>query len=291
MPRFVTGQRAFVVMAMLMAMSAGLLSMGQSAPAPAPASAPSKPKPTPEQQAILDRDKAAISDKPFPKIDTNPLAKDGAPNPNYTKVSPSFRVAHERNLKRKEQPIGLLFIGDSITAGWSGKGRQIWDERYGKFNAANFGIGGDRTEHVLWRIENGELDGISPKVVVLMIGTNNVWTSNPEQIIAGVKAVVAAIRAKLPDSKLLLLGVFPRSQSALVDGKPEPRRAKLMAVNPELAKLDDGQNIFYLEIWKPFLNEDGTIDKEVMHDFLHLTEKGYKIWADAMQPKLDELMK
>src|SRR4051794_1777313 len=108
---------------------------------------------------------------------------------------------HENFMKRKEKPIGGLFLGDSITAGWA-KAAKVWEEHYGKLDPANFGIGGDRTQHVLWRIEQGELDGIHPKVVVLMIGTNNSG-GTVEQITAGVKAIVNQIHTKLPDSKLL----------------------------------------------------------------------------------------
>ena len=161
----------------------------------------------------------------------------------------------------------------------------MWQEHYEKLNAANFGIGGDRTQHVLWRIQEGELDGIKPKVVVLMIGTNNSG-SPAEEITKGVKAIVDQIHAKLPESKLLLLGIFPRSPKAS-DGA----RAKLQAVNAELAKLDDGKQTRYLEIWKQFLTDDGELTKDIMPDALHPNEKGYKIWADTMQPLLDEMMK
>ena len=192
------------------------------------------------------------------------------------------KALHEKFLERaKSGGIGLLFLGDSITQGWGGKDKaEIWDRYYGPRDAANFGIGGDRTEHVLWRLENGEIDGIAPKVVVLMIGTNNVRANSAEEIADGVKAIVAKLREKLPETKILLLAVFPRGE------KPNPGREKLAAVNETIAKLDDGKRVKYLDIGKNFLNEDGTIPRDVMPDFLHLSAKGYRIWADAIEPTL-----
>jgi lysophospholipase L1-like esterase len=194
---------------------------------------------------------------------------------------------HERFLDRaKKGDIDLLFLGDSITQGWLGKnGRgegpiEVWDRYYGPRNAADFGIGGDRTQHVLWRLDNGEVDGIKPRVVVLMIGTNNASSNSADEIADGVKAIVARLREKLPEAKILLLGVFPR------DEKPSPTREKLAAVNESISRLDDGKMIKYLNIGKSFLNEDQTLSRDVMPDFLHLSRKGYRIWADAMEPTL-----
>ena len=250
-----------------------------------PTSMPAPPPMTAEQKAIADKINKAPTDEPMAKMDLNAYNKDGTPNPNFGKPNTGFLAAHNNFMKRKEKPIDVLFLGDSITAGWNGGGRKVWEERYSKLNAANFGIGGDRTQHVLWRIQEGELDGIKPKVVVLMIGTNNSGSS-AEDITKGVKAIVTQIHTKLPESKLLLLGIFPRKPDA-----KDPARAKLQAVNAELAKLDDGKQTRYLEIWKQFLTEDGTLTKEIMPDALHPNEAGYKIWAESMQPLLDEMMK
>jgi lysophospholipase L1-like esterase len=192
---------------------------------------------------------------------------------------------HERFLEQaKKGDIDLLFLGDSITAGWLNNGKEVWERFYVPRNVADFGIGGDRTQHVLWRLDNGEVDGIKPKVVVLMIGTNNVANNTADEIAEGIKAIVTKLRAKLPESKILLLGVFPRNQ------RPSPPRTKLAAVNESISKLDDGKMIKYLDIGKSFLNEDGTISRDVMPDFLHLTPKGYRIWADAMEPTLWSLL-
>jgi beta-glucosidase len=182
----------------------------------------------------------------------------------------------------KKGGVDLLFIGDSITQGWNNN--EVWKKHYTPRHAANFGIGGDGTQHVLWRIENGELEGIKPRVVVLMIGTNNVAGSSADDIVAGNKAIVAELRKRLPEAKILLLGVFPRSE------KPDATRAKLKAVNDQLSKLDDGDKVHYLDIGPSFLEKDDTISKEIMPDFLHLSLEGYKRWAEAIEPSLKKLL-
>jgi lysophospholipase L1-like esterase len=189
--------------------------------------------------------------------------------------------------------IDILFLGDSITDGWRNKGSNVWNKYYAPRHAANFGIGGDRTQHVLWRMEKGELDGIKPKVVVLMIGTNNTGKENdagkirntvPETI-AGVQAVVKELRVKLPDSKILLLAIFPRSTL------DNPQRAQVALINTVIARLDDGKMVKYLDIDPKFLEADGTLSTNIMPDLLHPNESGYQIWADAMGPTLDEMLK
>jgi lysophospholipase L1-like esterase len=209
-----------------------------------------------------------------PEKTTEPVPKQG-----------SWMKLHEKFLERtKEGNIDMLFLGDSITAGWNGGGKDAWQRFYGARNAANFGIGGDRTQHVLWRIENGEVDGIKPRVAVLMIGTNNSGANNADEIADGVKLIVRRLGEKLPDTKVLLLGVFPRGE------KPNATRDKLAEVNEKIASLADGKRVTYLDIGKQFLNDDGTISKEIMPDFLHLSRKGYQIWADAIEPTLWEMV-
>jgi lysophospholipase L1-like esterase len=192
---------------------------------------------------------------------------------------------HESFLERAKQgDIDLLFVGDSITQGWKGSGKEVWERFYGPRKSANFGIGGDRTQHVLWRLENGEIDGISPKVVVLMIGTNNVGDNSPEQIADGIKAIVGKLRTKLPESKILLLAVFPRDETR------SARRERLIAVNERISKLAEDKMVTFLDIGQHFLDEDGTLSKDIMPDYLHLSSKGYRIWADAMEPTLWSLL-
>jgi lysophospholipase L1-like esterase len=199
----------------------------------------------------------------------------------------TWKQRHEQLLKRaKEGAIDLLFLGDSITEGWGNNA--VWQKRYQPLNAANFGIGGDTTQNVLWRITNGEIDGLSPKVVVLLIGTNN-FGLNGDSVDAaakGVAAVVATLRKKLPKSKVLLLAVFPR------DAQPKTEaRNKIAKLNAEIAKLEDKKNVRFLDIGGKFLAPDGSLPKEIMPDALHLSEKGYEIWAEAMDPLLKEMLK
>ncbi|BCM90674.1 hypothetical protein IAD21_02531 [Abditibacteriota bacterium] len=216
------------------------------------------------------------------------LEKADVASPKYgdeDKIQAGFLAQHESFLKRGTAgPIGVLFLGDSITAGW-GRAKDVWQQHFGAYDPANFGIGGDKTQHVLWRIDNGELDGIAPKVVVLMIGTNNIGSS-AEEIIRGDTKIVDEIHQKLPNTKLLLLGIFPRAAEAT-----NPMRAKIKEVNTELAKLDDGNKTRYLDIGDKFLETDGSLSKDIMPDYLHPNPKGYQIWADAIQPLLDEMMK
>jgi lysophospholipase L1-like esterase len=242
-----------------------------TAPATAPSGAPATVQETPIKRPPSEPDVAS------PKWEKDGLIEKG------------FWQKHESFLKRKASgPIGLLFLGDSITEGW-GKARDIWNEHYAKDDVANFGISGDRTEHVLWRIESGELDRIAPKVVVLMIGTNNIGAPQ-EKILAGVTKVVAEIHENLPQSRLLLLAVFPRGADPADKGVAS-MRDKIKFVNEGLAKLDDGDKTRYLDIGPKFLDPDGKLPKEIMPDALHPNVKGYQIWADAMQPLLDEMMK
>jgi len=211
-----------------------------------------------------------------------------------SRTSPTNWIArHEGFLAEARQgSFDVVFIGDSITDGWRSRGREVWDKSYAPRHALNLGIGGDRTQHVLWRIQHGELDGLKPKVVVLMIGTNNTGKekdgsprNSTAEVIEGVTTVVKAIRAKLPESKLLLLAVFPRGT---VDA---PQRAQIKEINTAIAKLDDGKMIKFLDIGKVFLAEDGSIPKSIMPDLLHPNAEGYQRWADAMEPTLAAMLK
>jgi beta-glucosidase len=204
-----------------------------------------------------------------------------------------FFELHEKFLARgKAGPIGALFLGDSITEGW-GQAPHIWEHYFGSYQPANFGISGDQTQHVIWRIENGELDGISPKVVVLMIGTNNSGAHTGAQIAAANKKIVELIRAKLPQTKILLLAIFPRGPRKARDGSPEPWEKRMAAINEanaELAQLADGRTIRFLDINARFLGNDGTIPSSIMPDQLHPNAAGYQLWADAIRAPLAEMM-
>jgi lysophospholipase L1-like esterase len=184
----------------------------------------------------------------------------------------------------KKGNADILFMGDSITDGW--RGQKLWKEKFEPLMAVDFGIGGDQTQHVLWRIQHGECDGIKPKVIVLMIGTNNLGRNSVPEIVEGITAIVKDFRNRLPEAKILLLGVFPRAEKAA-----DPLRKAIQGINREIAKLDDGQSIKYLDIGGKFLDAKGNLPKDIMPDFLHPNDKGYKIWADAMDPTLQDLLK
>jgi lysophospholipase L1-like esterase len=229
-----------------------------------------------------------------PVASTNAVVQNTATNP--VPLGAGWVARHEGFVAQAKQGgIDILFMGDSITDFWRNRGSNVWNQYYAPRHAANFGISGDRTQHVLWRMNNGELDGIKPKVVVLMIGTNNTGKErNSDKIrntvpetIAGVQAVVADIRARLPDSKILLLGIFPRGTL------DDPQRAEVALINTVIAKLDDGKMVRFLDISPKFLESDGTLSPDIMlkPDFLHPSAKGYQIWAQAMEPTLDEMLK
>lgn len=195
---------------------------------------------------------------------------------------------HEKFVAQaKRGHIDLLFLGDSITDNWRTKGSNVWNEYYAPRHAANFGIGGDRTQHVLWRIEHGELDGIQPKVTVLMIGTNNSKSDPAADIARAIRMIIDVIHSKIPDTKILLLAIFPRNKPT---DTPEMEDT-IREVNQEIAGYDNGGSIRFLDIGPKFLGPDGKVHTDVMGDLLHPTEKGYKIWAAAMEPTLDDMMK
>lgn len=203
-------------------------------------------------------------------------------------VDHRFQVLHQRFLKQiAETKIGLLFLGDSIMEGWRGA-PDVWTRHFGKYDPANFGINGDYTQHVLWRIENGELDGIDPKVVVLLIGTNNIGhtpVNSPQEVADGIRKIVAVIHQKLPAAKVLLLGEFPRGS------KDTPPRRAVEAINEIISKFDDGGKTRYLDLSAKFVDADGNIIRGIMPDAIHPNVAGREIWAEAMQPLLDRLMR
>jgi len=224
--------------------------------------------------------------------DTNAIVQNTATNPLPRNTGWTRR--HEGFVQEaKKGGIDILFLGDSITDFWRNRGSNVWNQYYAPRHAANFGISGDRTQHVLWRIDNGELDDIHPKVVVLMIGTNNTGKENDRktprntvpEVAEGVCAVVNDIRARLPDSKILLLAIFPRGTL------DDPQRAQVALINTLIAKLDDGKMVKFLDIGPRFLDFDGTLPRSIMPDLLHPNAKGYQIWADAINPTLDEMLK
>lgn len=195
---------------------------------------------------------------------------------------------HQHFLDRiKEGDIGLLFLGDSITESWPTESAATW-RQFGNYKPANFGVGADRIEHLLWRITHGELAGIDPKVVVVLIGTNNIGHFEDERsewIANGIKQVVTTVHERLPRTKVLLLGIFPR------DALDARQRKVTREVNDQIRKLDNGKDTRFLDIGDSFLDGNGNIRPEIMPDQLHLTAKGYEIWFEKMRPLLDEMMR
>jgi len=196
-----------------------------------------------------------------------------------------FQRIQGTNQKTREiaSTIELIFDGDSITDGWQVKGKEVWAERYGKLNAFDFGISGDRTEHVLWRLAQGQVDGMHPKLIAIMIGTNNIFSNSAEQIAEGVKTVVAEYQNRCPEAVILLQAIFPRGERPT-----DPVRAKIKTVNEIISKLGDGKKVIYIDFGDKFLEPDGTLSNEIMPDFLHPNAKGYQIWADAIQPIINK---
>ena len=189
---------------------------------------------------------------------------------------------------RAGEATGVVFIGDSITNNWENQGKAVWAERYAALHALNLGFAGDRTENLLWRLQHGEVDGIDPQVAVLMIGTNNGGARQdaPEATIAGVRKSIDELRRRLPRTRILLLAIFPRGA-----GPDDPARRLNAQVNAQLAALADGRQVVFLDIGSAFLAPDGTLSKDIMPDLLHPNERGYRIWADAMAPALDGMLR
>jgi len=249
---------------------------------------------------------------------------------------------HEKiNDRAKQGDVDLLFIGDSITDGWQGGGKEVWQKYYGNRKAMNAGIGGDRTQHVIWRLDNGNIDNIHPKLAVLMIGTNNSNGNDntAEEIGEGITTIVKRLRDKLPETKVLILAIFPRGpvsdaqlekvatqnikrrieqaeKAAAASGKTasseddkkkmedaelpgekakvlentKAQRKKNADASAIAAKLADNKMVFFLDINDKFLKPDGELPNDIMPDLLHPNPKGYEIWAEAIEPKVAELL-
>ncbi len=217
------------------------------------------------------------------QLSTTPVAQ------TSKKAQKWWMPRHEAKLTEKEAlgDVQLVFLGDSITHAWEKKGKAVWKENYAPYNALNLGYSGDRTEHVLWRIDHGELDGITPKAIVIMIGTNNVGHRNEEssKTAAGIKAILKSVEKKQPQAKVLLLGIFPRGATS-----DDPKRVLNDATNEIIKGYADNKRVFYLNINAKFLEEDGKLSRKVMPDLLHPSKPQYQVWADAIAPTLKKLL-
>jgi lysophospholipase L1-like esterase len=213
-----------------------------------------------------------------------------SPLPGYfPEVPEEWLSRHNRFLDRAAQgEIDVLFLGDSITEGWSAPPQaDLWATYFAPLRADNFGIGGDRTQQVLWRIDQGTLDGIAPKVVVLLIGVNNLWSQShsAEQVAAGIRAVIDRIQAKLPETQILLQGILPTGQSP-----DNPLRSQIREINGIIATFAHTERIQFIDFGATFLEPDGTISPRTMPDFCHLSTEAYAEWTRIIEPPLRAML-
>jgi lysophospholipase L1-like esterase len=225
-----------------------------------------------------------------------PVGQRGAPAPA------NVPFHNERNDPRhqtfvdiaKKGNIDLLFVGDSITdwfywpRGGEATGGKVWEANFAPLNPGNFGISGDTTQGVLWRMQNGELEGFKAKLIVLMLGTNNTSSNPVGQIIEGDRMIVEEFKKQQPQAKVLVLGIFPRNNARAPQQTPI-LNATIKAINIGLSQLADNKQVFYMDIGDRFL-VDGLVPADIMADGLHPTAKGYQIWADAILPTVKKLM-
>lgn len=285
----------------------GTAAAGQAPPGPAPApagppapvpAAVAIPRPTDAELAALrgsfadylsktDAATRALVQKYPGVLEVRPPAPNSAIAPA---LSPQFQTKHQANLQVAAQgDAEILFMGDSITDFWRNPegafaGKPVLDRYFGKWKVANFGIAGDTTQGVLFRLRNGEGKGFKPRAVMLMIGTNNTGRNSAAEIAEGIGAVVLQLQNDFPDARILLLAVFPRGRAN------DPVRGTLAEINRTIQKLDDGKKVFYMDIGSRFLDAAGNIPADVMSDALHPSTKGYEIWAEAVAAPLDALM-
>jgi lysophospholipase L1-like esterase len=204
-------------------------------------------------------------------------------------LSPGFIGPHRRNLSELKPDAELLLMGDSITDFWRNEtgnfaGKPVLDEYFGHWKINNFGIAGDTTQGVLYRLRDGEGEGYSPRAVMLMIGTNNTGRNTAGEIAEGIGAVVLELQTRFPQAKILLLGIFPRSTP------DNPVRATIAEINSTISRLHDGERVHYLDIGDVFLDDSGAIPQSVMSDALHPSAEGYRLWAEAVKEPLTALM-
>lgn len=279
--RIITLSSILVVAVAVAGCAVSIGSRSQSTPTPAPqiVYVTNTPPPVSVSAAAI----ANVPAGPHTNLAIVPVSRTGSSTNRQSQVL--------QRAKDNPGPCDIIFIGDSITQGWEGAGKNVWTNYYGGRRCLNVGVGGDKTEHVLWRFEQGQLDGVKPKVAVLMIGTNNSNNNRDgseqyttRDILEGVQAIVKQIRERLPDTKLILMGIFPRAKTF------SAQRGKLLQINEALEKLADGKAIFYVDIGPQLIETDGSISTDMMRDALHPGEKGYEIWAAAIEPKLKELL-
>ncbi len=208
-------------------------------------------------------------------------------NARFVKKPSPMDACEARVAAIKGKPCDIIFIGDSITEGWVRAGKELWEKDYASRNALDFGVGGDKTQNVLWRLDHQDIKDLKPKVAVIMIGTNNRMNTPPE-IAAGVKAVLDKTEEIFPEAKIILVSIMPNQRA----------QDTMMATNEIIKKYADDKKVFWLDLvpLMPAVNTttaDGKSDtnwKGLSQDRLHPDAAGYKIWADAMDPLLNKLL-
>lgn len=197
------------------------------------------------------------------------------------------KLAEIRAHREAGRNVDLVFLGDSITQGWENEGKTAWARHFARHNAVALGFGGDRTENLLWRLQHGELEGMAPKAIVVMIGTNNTGErlEDPALTVAGIKRNLDEIRQRQPQARVLLLALFPRDEKP--DGLLRRHNARINALLPALA---DGRQVVFLDIGSALTHPDGTLSKDILPDWLHLSPQGYEIWARSLEAPLASLM-
>jgi lysophospholipase L1-like esterase len=200
-----------------------------------------------------------------------------------------WRVRFEGSLSavEKQPDAQLVFLGDSITQGWEGAGAEAWKKHFSPRKPLNLGFSGDRTEHLIWRLQNGKLGELKPKAAVVMIGTNNTGHNQrpAEDTAAGIELVLEEIHKLWPETEIVLLAIFPRGETL-----EDPLRKLNSKINQILSeKVKDQKHVHFLDLASVFTEEDGKLPKAIMPDLLHLSKEGYERWAEALEPKLKEL--
>ncbi len=215
--------------------------------------------------------------------------------PKENKVSEWWQNRHAKKLEEIKGPKSntqLIFIGNSIINDLESSGnKEIWEKFFGKYNPLNLGFGGDRTENVLWRITHGEIEGLHPKIAVILIGTNNTdaehypTTNTGAEVAEGIIAICDVVRLKLSQTKILILKIFPFGEDPNNKRRADNNEASRIA-----SKIADGKNIFYADLNDNFLNPDKTIDTSIMPDYLHPSVAGDWIWAKSLYPIIESIM-
>jgi len=281
----------------------GAFGRGQMLPPGPPAPVPPEvaiARPTAEEVAEMNADlkqfMATSPDKDllqkYASLLTVQIPRD---NPCIRPTGGSLSGRHQQFMSiATNSDFDIMFLGDSITDLWNVEadgqgnpgGKRVFNKYFGDVNVANFGISGDTTQGVLWRLQNGEGKGHKPKAVMIMIGTNNTGGASGAEIAEGIGAIVLELRKDFPDAKIMLLAIFPRGSS-----RADTNRRKCEEANQIIARLDDQKHVFFTDINSKFLNENGGLIGFRTTDNLHPVEEGYEIWASSVAPTLKSWIK